>query len=296
MGERPIPPRIFTDSTASLPRELAGIGVIALGITFPNNDTVYKDGVDLDTSGVIEEMKKRGIPTTSAPSPGEYLEAWKQYPDEPILSIHLTSKSSETFHSAKLASDEPEVKGRVFAYDSGTISGGLALMALRAAALSQNGKTIDEIIIELDAIKKKMTVFAAIDSLEHLERGGRISKAALWFGTLIPTRPIIEFINGSFGVREKSRRAMRLSRLVGLTEAFSREHGGLEQVAVTHGGAEEDASRVMADIKAKGLFQGEILFGPCGGALVVQAGPGVVSVALVGNEIKSGDSPTYLNM
>jgi len=64
-------------------------------------------------------------------------------------------------------------------------------------------------------------------------------------------------------------RSGSMRRLVELTEAYSREHDGLKQVAVTHGGAEEDALQVIEEIKAKGLFQGTFLFGECGAVLMV---------------------------
>lgn len=188
--------RIVTDSTSDIPVELQhtlDIHVVPLKVHF-GADT-YQDGVDMGSEAFFEKLvASHVLPTTSQPSPVEFLETFKRLAkesDAPILSFHLSSALSGTYQSAILAQNMLEVPVDVTVIDSKLCSYGFGMHVVAAAEAAREGKSKDEIIQLVDRMRKEMKLYFLVDTLEYLQKGGRIGKAAALLGSLLNIKPIL---------------------------------------------------------------------------------------------------------
>jgi len=267
---------VITDSTASLPQKLVkeqGIDVVPALITF-GNDT-YRDGIDIGMEKFMRMLVTApALPTTGAPSLQEYYKIYQKHPGD-ILSIHLGSKFSAIFQSAQNAANETG-RGHIHPIDSESVSLGIGFLAMRAIELIDQGATVDQIISELENMKSRTTVFAALDTLKYAHAGGRISHLEAQLGSLLQIKPILEIKNNQINSIEKPRtRGKSLSRLYELTEAI----GPLERVGVVHADSPLDAQNIVEQIKR--FHNGEIILGNIGPALATHGGPGIIGICAV---------------
>lgn len=185
--------KIVTDSTADLSAsqvERYGISVAPITVIFGTE--TYADGIDLDAGQFYEKLTtEKELPKTSQPSP----ETFRQIYDEiatggdTILSIHISGKLSGTLNSAELASKI--AKAEIITLDTKTASQGIGLSVLVAAEALKRGLTLAETIaVTNKSIARTFSVFA-VDTLEYLQRNGRIGKAASLIGSLLQIRPIL---------------------------------------------------------------------------------------------------------
>ncbi len=266
---------IVTDSIASLPPELARekkIDIIPAIITF--KDRSFRDGVDIGMEEFMRLLKESSVlPTTAAPALGEYIKVYERHPGN-IISVHLGSGFSAIFSSAEAAAQE--VGERVHPFDTGSVSLGVGFMAIKAADLAMQGAKVEQILEELNDMRGRTTVMAALNTLDNLEKGGRASRVENLFGSLLQIKPILEIKNNEFSLIEKPRtRNKSLTRLVELTESL----GPLEQVAVLHADTPQDGETVAQEIRR--FYPGQIMLGNIGPALATHGGSGIVGVAAV---------------
>ncbi|HUD44427.1 MAG TPA: DegV family protein [Patescibacteria group bacterium] len=277
---------VVTDSTASVSKNEAakyGIEVVPLRLGPPVDPDRNRDGVDIDTNGLVELMDKTGlIPKTSGPPPGDFEDAYKRHPDSDIISIHLLKKASSTVSSAETAASEVAASRsksrRIVVYDSGTMSMGLGFLAQMAAELSRKGASIEEIIKKLDSMRSRTEIYALINSMKNVAVGGRLGAITRLIGTGLGIKPVIKFTDGNYGIYKAIRSENKaLAEIVDLTEAHGRENG-LEKVAVVHAGALETAKGVAQEISR---FYPEVGIFDCGAVLATHAGPRMVGVVAV---------------
>ncbi|MEW6243716.1 MAG: DegV family protein [Bacillota bacterium] len=271
--------KIVTDSTADIPPEVArelDIAVVPLYVHF--GEDVYKDGVDLTPQEFFEMLtKSRHNPTTSQPSPGDFLEVYKAAKDyDGVLSIHISSKLSGTYNSAVSARDMlPEMDIRVV--DSKGASMVFGLIAIEAAKAAKRGESLDEICALVEKTIAKAKVFFAVDTLDYLHRNGRIGKAQHLLGSLLNFKPILTLEDGyvtSFDkVRGKNKVIPRLVEL--LRERIGA--GGKIKTAVVHSVAAEAAAELAGEVKKN--FQVEEMYITSLGAVIgTHTGPGTLAV------------------
>ena len=174
--------KIITDGSCDLPKEVierVNPGIIGINVCF--GEESYIGGVEIDDKTFYEKMKvSKELPKTSSPSPDRFIEAYKCEEDE-ILVFTLTSKLSGTHSNAVLAKtmyleEHPEKRIEVIDTQSGSI--GVALMMLKCNELIEQGKTMDEILNEIEKYKKDIIFFGALDTLENAIKGGRINPLA----------------------------------------------------------------------------------------------------------------------
>ena len=189
--------RIVTDSTADIPesvRKQLGIEMVPLKVHF--GDETYLDSVTLHSVEFYEKLKQSSsLPTSSQPSPVDFLDVYKRIlaedPDAHIVSIHISSAMSGTLQSAELAKsllDEPD---RLTVFDSRSASYGIGMLAVAAAELAAKGASLEEVLEKIRRMREKYTVYFLVDTLEYLQKGGRIGKAAAVLGTLLNIKPIL---------------------------------------------------------------------------------------------------------
>ena len=195
---------IITDSACDLTQEQAremGISILPLKTMF--KDAEYLDGVTLSHQEFYEKLiETREFPHTSQVNAFQYEEEYRLHQDEDILVITISKKISGCYQSAKIASEEFK---NVHLVDSCNVSLGEQCLIKHALHLIEEGKNIEEIVSELNKVKKDLCVVALIDTLEFLKKGGRLSAASAFVGTLLSFKPVIEVVDGKLEMAGKAR-------------------------------------------------------------------------------------------
>lgn len=191
--------RIVTDSTADIPVELIkelNIEIVPLKVIF--GEESYKDWVELKPADFFTKLKSSDkLPTTSQPSPVEFYEVYNRLNQAgySILSVHISSDLSGTFQSANLGKEM--VPGAdIEISDSRLVSMALGLIVIEAARAAKAGKSKEEIIELIEELKNKIKLYIVVDTLEYLQKGGRIGKASSMLGALLNIKPIITISEG----------------------------------------------------------------------------------------------------
>lgn len=196
--------RIIVDSTADLrPEVKERVKIVPLTVHF--GDKEYRDGVDMDYVKFYEELTSNpNHPTTSQPNPATFEDVYKEVTaagDDAIV-ITIASKLSGTCQSATIAAADYD---NVYVVDSESATIGVGALADYAYQLADAGMDAKEIVKKLEVEKKKLKIVALVDTLEFLQKGGRISKAVAIAGGLISLKPIISVEGGVISTAGKAR-------------------------------------------------------------------------------------------
>lgn len=202
--------RIVTDSTADLPQEIAEqYQITVIPLTVFINGKGYLDRVDIGNEDFYLALQSaQQLPTTSQPSPAVFADCYNKLADEgaeEIISIHLSSDLSGTLQSAVLAKGMVADKIKVNVIDSRSATMGLGLIVLTAAKAAKENKNIEEILNHLDQAVRNLDLLFLLDSLDNLQKGGRIGKASFLVGSLLNIKPILRLKDGVIGAYEKVR-------------------------------------------------------------------------------------------
>lgn len=199
--------RIVADSSCDISQEEAkklNIEIIPMPVNF-GNDT-YFDGIDIDAQKFYEMLAKaKDLPTTSQPSPLEFIDRFKEVQEsgDSLLLITLSSKISGSYNCACLYKDECGYEN-IEVVDSLSTVGQMQLLVLEAIKKRDEGKmNVHELADYLNKFKKRLRLIAVIDTLEYLHKGGRLSGAAKIFGTLLNIKPMIGIIDGEIRMINK---------------------------------------------------------------------------------------------
>ncbi len=276
---------IVTDTIGCIPEEEINrynIREVPIRIIF--GDKVYQDRVDLKAEEFYSLLKEaKQLPTTAAPSPEHFLNAFREMSREAtsILCITLSSKLSSTFNSAKLAAKMagdvlPNVAVEVL--DSQTAAAAQGFVVLAAAKVTAMGKGITEVINAAKNVMGHVHLLAIVDTLQYLARGGRVPKVVAWAGSLLNIKPIITLKDGEAYPASRARTYLgAMKRMMEMMK--NRVDKGLPlHVAVMHAAEPEKAAelknRISSSFDCAELMVTE--FTPVMGA---HTGPGLVGVA-----------------
>lgn len=274
--------RIVVDSTADIPRDRArslDIEVVPLTVLF--GDESFRDGVDLDGPGFYRKLVASSLtPTTSTPSPGVFDEAYRRVIGQGasgIVSIHLASNLSGTYAAARAAAEivSRETGVPIELVDSRTVSAGFGLPAETVAREARAGKTLAEVKAHAESLCRRAHVFAVLDTLEFLVRGGRISRAKAMVGTLLNVKPLIGVRNGEVLQLENVRTRSKAFERIGQRVA---ELGELEAVGIVQ--SDEQAGTQLEAIVRR-FWSGPIDTSLLGPVVGTHAGPGAAGVAVI---------------
>lgn len=212
--------KIVTDSTCDLPEEMKrlGVEVVALKVTF--GEQSYRDGVDLTSDEFFRLLQSSPqIPRTSQPAPGDFAEVYRRLSDAgpPIVSLHISGKLSGTVESARLARDlVPEAQVRVV--DTRLASLALGMTVMEAARVAAAGADVETVAAAAERYARRMHYLFVVDTLEYLQRNGRIGRAQALLGGLLNVKPILGLENGEVvpvdRVRGRSRALARVMELL----------------------------------------------------------------------------------
>lgn len=273
---------IVTDSTADLTPELRtryAITMVPLSVHIA--DRTYRDQIDLSTDEFIEQLRgSSALPTTSQPSPDRFEAQFRELAadHDAIVAVLLSSKLSATTQSAVMAAEAVAGEIPVEVVDSRNGSMGLGLQVIRAAELVQTGLSAAELATQLRAEVDDYHLVFFVDTLEYLQRGGRIGRAAALIGGLLQLKPLLRVDEGQIVPFERTRtRSKALNGLVDFVRGFPH----VERLAAVHV-SDPEAAQTLADQLAEvvPLPRDQILVTQIGPVLGTHIGPGAMGVAL----------------
>ena len=206
--------RIICDSTCDLtPALKERVGITHLTVHF--GEEHFVDGVDLTAHDFYEKLASSDVmPSTSQATPFAFGEAFEEAVNagHEVVCITCSSGLSGTYQSAVIASGDFD--GKVFVVDSQNIALSSAILVEYALRLADEGKSAAEIAEELTAVRKKAHLFAVVDTLEYLQRGGRVSKAVAIAGGMLAIKPIIGIVDGKVEMIGKARGNKAANRMM----------------------------------------------------------------------------------
>lgn len=272
--------RIVTDSACDLPEPLCeelGIEVVPLTIRF--GDREFVDRKELSTDAFWRELEASSVlPETSAPSVGAFEETFRRLADDGadgIVCINLSPRLSATMQSAQVAAKALDGQTPVKIIDSLSASMGIGNLALYAARRARAGASLDEIVNEVETRRHHGHVFAALDTLEYLRKGGRIGGAQAMLGSMLSIKPIISVVEGA--VEPAGRVRTRSKALRFLVDQIPT--GKVELISVLHADA-PDLDEFLAML-TPAVPDAEVIVGKIGPVIGVHTGPRVMGIAWI---------------
>jgi len=273
--------RIVTDSSCDLPQAMAdalGIRIVPLSVRF--GDTEYIDRTTITATEFWSKCAASAtLPETAAPSPGSFEETYRSLAAEgatAIVVVALSSDLSATMQSAELAARAvaPEIDVRIV--DSRNASMGLGLTVLACAELAKTGASADEVVARAQSVIPHTRVFAALDTLDNLKKGGRIGGAKAMLATVMSIKPLISITNGL--VEEAGKQRTRSKALAHLVDILRNQEVPIERLAVLNAQcADIDAFIAMV----KEVYSGEIIVGDIGAVIGTHAGQGTIGIVFL---------------
>ena len=273
--------RIVTDSSCDLPQAMAdalGIRIVPLSVRF--GDTEYIDRTTITATEFWSKCAASAtLPETAAPSPGSFEETYRSLAAEGVTAIVVVALSSDlsaTMQSAELAARAvaPGIDVRIV--DSRNASMGLGLTVLACAELAKTGASADEVVARAQSVIPRTRVFAALDTLDNLKKGGRIGGAKAMLATVMSIKPLISITNGL--VEEAGKQRTRSKALAHLVDILRNQEVPIERLAVLNAQcADIDAFLAMV----KEVYSGEIIVGDIGAVIGTHAGQGTIGIVFL---------------
>jgi DegV family protein with EDD domain len=267
---------VVTDSTADLPdewRDRYGIEVVPLKVLFGKES--FRDRVDMTDEEFFRRLAaSSSLPTTSAPSPGEFAEVYERLSKdyEGCISIHIGRQLSATAEAARVGAQS--VEGfPVKVIDSETVTMPMAFLC-RVAAESAR---LDEATAAVEQRIPKCRVLALLDTLRYLEMGGRIKRAQAVIGTMLDLKPLLLVEDREIKPVDRVRtRSRAVARMID----FFRTQTPVEYAAVMHAQAPDDAERIVADLR-KEFPDLDLPVGQIGCVLGTHTGPKALGLVYI---------------
>jgi DegV family protein with EDD domain len=211
----------------------------------------FQDGIEITRQEFYDRLPESDpFPTTAAPGVDKFKQIYTQLKDEgadEVLSIHVSASLSAVMDMARTAANEfKDIP--VMVYDSGQLSLGTGFQALSAAQAANNGLPMKEILKKLEDQASRSYVFAALDTLEYLKRGGRMNAFMANLGSLLQIKPILTMHAGNPGAERVRTKEKSIKRLIELVS----ELGSIEKVALVHTNAKSESEALWQ--RARHLF------------------------------------------
>jgi DegV family protein with EDD domain len=230
---------IVTDSSCDLTSDdldQLEVEIVPLSIRFGSEE--FTDGLDLTVADFYSRMAQTDeLPQTSCPSPGAFEQAFRRASDagaDSVVCLNISGDLSNTLQSAKSASNAVAGQIPVHVVDSRSVSSGLGTLVLEAARVAHGAAVVEAVLERIRSLIPRTSVFAALNTLENLKKGGRIGGAKAMLGSMLSIKPLVDISTGEVQEAGKPRtrkKAMHMlyERMIGA--------GSIEHVAVMHGGA-----------------------------------------------------------
>jgi DegV family protein with EDD domain len=269
--------KILVDSTADIPEELTqklDITVVPIYTLFGAES--YRDGVDIDHETLYKRLLNGEQPTTSQSTPQDFTKAYNLITPEVdgVCSIHISSELSGTYSSAVQAANQKPWPCPINVIDTRLLSISHGIIAIKAARLAKEGKSLEEISNAVEDMMKRVRLLVLFDTLKYLERGGRIGKAKSLVGSLLNVKPLLSMREGSFiPVGQVRNRKKGIDKLAEFAEAA----GDIEEMCILYSTTPDEAHSLAKRLNS--IFPKEkTLVSRLGAGLAPHGGPGVLAI------------------
>lgn len=271
---------IVTDSTADLSPQVAsqlGITVVPAYLHF--GVKTYRDRVDISEDEFYHKLLHDPVlPTTEPPTPQDFAAVYQKLSrhNDGIVSLHISSKLSATYHSALRGVELADVNCPIKVIDSHLVTMGLGLLAIAARSAARSGKTLSRVVEEVEDTISDIHMLGLFDTLKYLALGGRIGRAKALLGSMLNVKPILTMRNGEIEpVGQALSRASGMNRLVEFTE----NTGQIKDLAIGYSTTPDEAEALAERVSS--IFSREhIILARLGPVLGVHGGPGILFVVI----------------
>ena len=282
---------IMADSNCGImPEEEPHYGIHILPMPIIIDGKTYFEGIDITMEEFYQKQTSGSVITTSQPSPGDVTDMWDRLlkAHDEIVFIPMSSGLSNTCQTALLLAEDELYKGRVFVVDNHRISVTQALAVLDAKALADEGRTAREIKEILEQEAMDATIYIAVDTLEYLKKGGRITAAAAALGTILKLKPVLTIqgdkldsyakargMKSAFRVMLEALKSDIASRLSHLREK------GLLKIGIANTMMDPDKLEIFKAELKKTFPDMELVYFPLTMSIGTHVGPGGIGIGAV---------------
>jgi len=273
--------RIVSDSACDLNQDEAdalGIEIVPLSIRF--GDLEFTDRQDLSVAEFYRRMaESEALPETAAPAPGAFEQVFRKLAAEgadAVVCINLSGDLSATIESARNAARSLEGEVDVRVLDSRTLTAGLGTVVLEAAKAARDGSSVDEVVALAESLIARTRVYAALDTLDNLKKGGRIGGAKAFVGSLLSVKPLINISGGH--VEEAGKPRTRKKALLALRDQLFSEQGVVHLSVYDGEATDVDAFLDLIDSR---FPRSEVRTGRIGAVIGTHGGPRVLGICYV---------------
>ncbi|MBI4788645.1 MAG: DegV family protein [Chloroflexi bacterium] len=241
--------RILTDSTADIPPDVVErLGITVLPMKIHIGSKTLRDGLDINARDFFEKAQHAPAPpTTTPPTPREFDEAFAELTrqTDQVVAILVSSKLSQTFRTATRAAAPLLGRSKIVVIDSQLITVGLGMLVTAAAQAAAEGATLDEVVRLVRGRIPRIYIAFFVETLDYLERGGRVGKAQAVLGGMLSIKPLLILEEGEIVALEKVRtRQKAIEKLVEFITEFTR----IERMVILHSTTPEDVATLIEQI------------------------------------------------
>lgn len=273
--------KIICDSLADIPKEVVeqyDIHVVPLSVLF--DDKEYIDGVDITKEEFYKMLRESDkLPKTSQVTYMSFKNTFDRYINEgrTILYIGGSSGASGTYQSAVMAKND--IEKTVYTFDSLNLSIGAGCMVIAAAKMAANGESIEAILENLENLKKDITVLFTVDTLEYLQKGGRVSLAKAAIGNMLNIKPILGIEDGGVKAISQGRgKKQVVTKIIDLVKDQFGNDLTNKRVIIGYGDSKVDFELLYKKVKEE-LRLDEVYVVNIGSCITAHSGPSILGIA-----------------
>lgn len=278
---------IVTDSHGGISlAEAEKLGVKVVPMPFYFGDDCYYEGVSISREEFFRRLNEGDSVSTSQPSPEAVMKAWREALTEyeKVLYMPISSGLSGSCNTAKMLASEEEFEGKVFVVDNGRVATPMHRSILDALELIEEGFSAEEAKIMLETAGNKMSIYIAVETLEHLKKGGRITPATAAIGTVLNIKPILKLNTGVLETYKKSRgmKKARQEMLAAMKHDFEvtfKEYADNDEIYLMAASSADDATTQEWVEEIKEYFPGmEVLCDDLSLGICCHTGEGALGI------------------
>ncbi|SCH99089.1 MULTISPECIES: DegV family protein [unclassified Romboutsia] len=272
--------KIVCDSLSDISIELVNkydIEVIPLTVIIDGKE--YKDGIDIAKEEFYKRLRKEHIyPKTSQATYAQFKEVFTKYVNQgkEVLYVAGSSTATGTYQSANMAKND--IDGKIYMYDSQSFSYGIGVLVVEAARLANEGKTGEEIIQRLQNLREKSYLLFSVDTLEYLQKGGRISSTKATIANILNIKPILDVKDGLVSpVTQVRGKKNVVSKMIELIKENCGDDLSDQVIYIGYSDDEKEKLKLIEAAKEE-LNPKDIQFFMVGTCIGSHSGPGVTGI------------------
>ncbi|HSB65266.1 MAG TPA: DegV family protein [Anaerolineales bacterium] len=276
---------VITDTDSSIPFDLAAqYNIHQVPVTIHFGEESYEAVYALSDADTFRRIDQAGqLPTTAAPSPGKFIEAYKNAFSsgvEKIVCLCVSSEMSATY-SAALSACELFPGREIRVIDSRSLSMGLGYMALAAAEAASQGASMADIAQVIEETRQRTHLYAALSTLKYMAMGGRVTNLTAAFASMLNVKPILTIRDGKLDLLERVRTQKKAWERVIELSAIQVGNQQIEKMSILHVNAPKMANEFKLEIQSRMHCPSEILSVEVTPGLSVHSGAGMVGTVFV---------------